>query len=178
MTLSWLAGQLLGLTALTLCVAAFASRRDDRLMVLLISANVAFALHFLCFGSTTAAALTALIVLRICLARRYKGSVAVMAALLMASAAAAALTWQSPLDLLPLTAAVLGTIGMFLLRGIPMRLLLAAAALAWTLNNILIGSIGGTLAELLVLATNLVTMLRLAREREAAPAGALREARS
>lgn len=172
----WLAGQLLGVTALALCVTAFASRRDDRLMALLVSANVAFALHFLCFGSWTAAALTALIVVRITLARRLKGSVTAMSALLAASLGAAALTWQGPLDVLPVIAAVLGTIGMFLLRGIPMRVLLAGAALAWTLYNVLIGSLGGTLAELLVLATNLVTMVRLARE--PAPAGVAAAERS
>ncbi len=156
-----LAGQLVSLVALGLCLLAFASKRDDRLLVLLISANVAFALHFVLFESWVAAAITALIVLRIVLVRRYKGNWAVMLTMLAASLLAGALTWQQPLDILPLIAAVLGTIGMFMLHGIAMRWFLAGAALAWTLNNALLGSIGGTVAEALILGTNLVTIYRL-----------------
>lgn len=39
------AGQIVSLIALGFCIVGFASKRDDRLMVLLISANVAFALQ-------------------------------------------------------------------------------------------------------------------------------------
>lgn len=166
-------GQGLGLVALALCIVAFSSKDDDRLLVILISANVAFAAHFVAFGSWTAAALTALIVVRIVVARRYKGSLAATALLLAAGGVAAAFTWQGPQDVVPLTAAVLGTIGMILLRGIPMRLMLAGAALAWTLNNALIGSVGGVLAELLVLAANLTTIVRLRRARTALAADTL-----
>lgn len=166
----WLAGQLLGLVALALCLVAFSSKRDDRLLVILIAANVAFALHFVCFERWVAAGLTALIVLRIVLVRRYKGRWPVMLAMLAASLVTAVLTWQGPQDWLALTAAVLGTVGMFMLHGISMRWVLAAAAGAWTLNNLVIGSIGGTLAEALIMVTNLVTIARLMRDRARADA--------
>lgn len=171
--LGWrlIAGQTLSLVALAICILAFASKRDERLLALLISANVAFALHFVLFGSWVAAGLTSLIVVRILLVQRLKGSVATMLAFLAANAGVAYLTWQGPLDVFPLTAAILGTVGMFLLRGIPMRILLAGAALAWTLNNLLIGSIGGTIAEALILGTNVVTITRLAWERHTTAAG-------
>lgn len=164
--LGWrlIAGQALSLVALAICILAFASKRDERLLALLISANVAFALHFVLFGSWVAAGLTSLIVVRILLVQRLKGSVPTMLAFLAANGAIAYLTWQGPLDVLPLTAAILGTVGMFLLQGIPMRIFLAGAALAWTLNNLLIGSIGGTIAEALILGTNMVTIMRLAWE--------------
>lgn len=163
LTPTFIAGQLVSLVALVLCILAFASKDDDRLLKLLISANVAFAVHFVLFESWVAAGITALIVVRIILVRRYKGSWLMMGLLLAASLAVAWLTWQGPLDVLPLTAAILGTIGMFMLRGIPMRVFLAGAALAWTLNNLLLGSIGGTVAEALIFATNAVTIARLAR---------------
>lgn len=85
MTLAQLLGQL------AFCIAGFANKNDDRLMVLLISANVAFALMFAFFQSWT------------------------------------------------------------------------AAALAWMLNNIVIGSVGGILAEGMVLVTNIITIVRLYR---------------
>lgn len=166
---SALAGQLCGLVALVICVVAFASKNDDRLLVLLISANVAFALQFVFFESWTAAALTVLVIVRIVLARRYLGSKAVMAGVLLASGIAAALTWQSWVDMLPLAAMVLGTVGMFLMRGIAMRVFLGLAAFAWMLNNLLIGTIGGTLAEGLIVVTNIITIIRLVRARRKYP---------
>lgn len=169
----WLAGQALGLVALALCVVAFASKRDDRLLLILIAANVAFALHFVCFERWVAAGLAGLIVVRILLVRRYKGSWAVMIAMLAASVMIAALTWQGPQDWLAMTASVLGTVGMFMLHGIAMRAVLAGAAGAWTLNNLVIGSIGGSLAEGLIMLTNLVTIVRLLRDRRRANAGAV-----
>lgn len=166
---SALAGQLCGLVALMICVVAFASKNDDRLLVLLISANVAFALQFVFFESWTAAALTVLVIVRIILARRYLGSKVVMNGVLLASGLAAAFTWHSWVDILPVVAMVLGTIGMFLLRGIAMRTLLGLAAFAWMLNNLIIGTIGGTIAEGLIVVTNLITIIRLMRARQKYP---------
>lgn len=77
-TLRWAAGQLFGLIALALCVRGFASKRDDRLFVLLLVANVAFSLQFVMFRSWVAAAIAALIVIRIHLVRRCKGHAVVM----------------------------------------------------------------------------------------------------
>lgn len=156
-----MAGQLVSLVALGLCIVGFASKQDDRLMLLLISANVAFALQFALFGSWTAAVLSLLVIGRIMLARRYLGSWKIMLAVLAVNLVAGALTWRSPVDFCAIAAALFGTVGMFMLRGIPMRLMLAAAAIAWMLNNILIGSVGGTLAEGLVVITNFITIYRL-----------------
>ncbi|BES70552.1 YgjV family protein [Marinobacter nanhaiticus D15-8W] len=148
---------------------AFSSKQDDRLLVLLLSANVAFALQFLFFESWTAAALTVLVIVRIALARRYPGSKKVMTFVLAASGAAAALTWQGWADLPAIVAMVLGTMGMFLLRGIPLRTCLGLAAVAWMLSHILVGSVGGTLAEALVLFTNAVTIYRIHRDKQRYP---------
>ncbi|MFB9869008.1 YgjV family protein [Vreelandella sulfidaeris] len=169
MSHSVMVGQFFGLVALVLCVVAFSSKQDDRLLALLISANVAFALQFVFFESWTAAVLTVLVIARIVLARRYLGSKTVMTVVLLASALAAALTWRSCVDVLPLIAMVLGTVGMFMLRGIAMRVFLGMAAVAWMLNNLLIGTIGGTIAEGLIVITNIVTIIRLVRARRKYP---------
>lgn len=165
LSLRWLAGQAVSLVALALCIAGFASKRDDRLFVLLIFANVAFALQFALFESWVAAGIAALIVVRVTLVRRYRGSVGVMLAVLAATLAVAWLTWQGPRDVPALAAGVLGTVGMFMFAGIAMRGLLAIAAFCWIVSNVWAGSVGGTLAEGLILVTNLVTMVRLARDR-------------
>jgi len=164
-----MAGQFFGLAALLLCLLAFASKQDERLMVLLISANVAFALQFLFLESWTAAALTLLVIVRIVLARRYPGSTRVMAAVLAASGVAALVTWQGWADLPAVVAMVLGTVGMFLLRGIPMRVMLGLAAVAWLLSHLLAGAVGGSLAEALVVVTNAITIWRLLRAKRRYP---------
>ncbi|GAB2720594.1 YgjV family protein [Halomonas garicola] len=168
-TLSTVAGQFFGLVALILSVLAFSSRQDDRLMVLMLSANVAFALQFAMFQSWTAAALSLLVLARIELARRYPRSKAAMAAVLTASIVAAVLTWQSLADLPAVAAMVLGTVSMFLLRGIPMRVFLGLGAVAWTLSHLIVGSVGGALAEMMIIVTNAVTVYRLYRVRRRYP---------
>ncbi|MEX0606340.1 MAG: YgjV family protein [Marinobacter sp.] len=169
MSVTDIAGQLVSLVALGFCIVGFASKQDDRLMVLLISANVAFAIQFALFGSWTAAVLSLLVIGRIILARRYLGNWWVMLAVLGVNLVAAALTWRSPVDYFAIAAAAFGTVGMFMLRGIPMRLMLAAAASAWMLNNLVIGSVGGTLAEGMVVITNFITIFRLVRMKRRYP---------
>lgn len=166
---STIAGQFFGLLSLILCLLAFSSKQDDRLLKLLLSANVAFALQFMIFESWTAAALTLLVIVRIALARRYPGSKVAMAMVLAASGVASMFTWQSWADLPAIVAMVLGTVGMFMLRGIPMRVFLGLAALTWMLSHILVGSVGGTLAEVLVFLTNAITIYRLYRIKQHYP---------
>lgn len=163
-SLRWIVAQGVGFTALILCIMAFASKRDDRLFLLLLFANVAFATQFALFQSWVAAGISALIVLRIALARRFPGNAAVMIAMLIATLAIAALTWSDYRDIPALAAGLLGTYGMFMLSGILMRAVLAVAAFCWIISNFWAGSIGGTLAETLILVTNMITMLRLRRE--------------
>ncbi|APE30378.1 hypothetical protein BOX17_05045 [Halomonas aestuarii] len=162
--LRWLLGQGVSLVALALCLLGFASKRDDRLFVLLLFANVAFAAQFVLFESWVAAGISALIVVRIALVRRFPRHRALMLAMLAATLAVAALTWSGPRDIPALAAGLLGSWGMFMLRGIAMRAALAVAALCWIISNVLAGSIGGTLAESLIFVTNVITIFRLRRD--------------
>lgn len=158
-------GELVGLVALLLCVAAFASKDDDRLLAILVSANVAFAVQFAAFGAWVASAISAVIILRIILARRMQGSWTACVAILVLTGTVAALTWSGPIDIFPLAAGLAGTYAMFMLRGIPMRLGLAVAATCWAITNYLTGSMGALAAEVIVLATNVITIARLARRK-------------
>lgn len=162
--LRWIIGQGVSFTALILCIIAFASKRDKRLFVVLLFANVAFALQFALFQSWVASGISALIVLRIALARRFAGNTVVMTAMLMATLAITAIAWSGYRDIPSLAAGLIGTYGMFMLSGVPMRAVLAVAAFFWIISNLLVGSIGGTLAETLILVTNMITIARLRRE--------------
>ncbi|MDA3920261.1 MAG: YgjV family protein [Salinisphaera sp.] len=113
-TTRWIVGQLFGLVALILCVIGFANKRDDRLFVRLLAANVAFALQFIMFQSWVAAAIAILIVLRIHLVRRHKGNAKIMWFMLAATFIVAVPTWSGPRDLWALAAGAVGTYGMFI----------------------------------------------------------------
>lgn len=164
-----IAGQLVGLVALALCVAAFANKQDDRLLIILIFANLAFAAQFALFGSWTASAITVLVVFRIFLARRLHGNMLVMLAMSAATLGITFFTWSGAVDVFPLAAGVLGNYAMFMMRGIPLRIVLAAGALCWATTNALSGSVGALIAELLVLMTNLITIIRMARGKKDGP---------
>lgn len=71
------------------------------------------------------------------------------------------MTWSVPRNAWALATGLIGAYGMFMLAGIPMGWLLAVAAFCWVVSNLLVGSLGGTLAESLILVTNLVTITRL-----------------
>lgn len=161
-------GQIVGLIALALCIAAFANKRDDHLLLILILANVAFAGQFFLLGGWVAGAISCLIVLRILLVRRFKQSYLVMSAMLAATGLVTFLTWEGPRDIVPLFAGLIGTYAMFMLHGIPMRTLLAIGAACWMLANYLSGSLGAFLAEGLILVTNAITIYRIHRERRPA----------
>jgi hypothetical protein len=76
---------------------------------------------------------------------------------------------ERPSDWLPLGASCLGTLALFLLQGIPMRLLMFCGTGLWIANNLIVGSIGGTALELVVAAVNATTIWRLWRQGRAQP---------
>ena len=55
----------------------------------------------------------------------------------------------------------LGTIALFLLQGIPMRLLMLCGTGLWITNNVIVGSIGGTALEVTIAVVNITTIIRL-----------------
>jgi len=61
---------------------------------------------------------------------------------------------------------VVGTYSIFLLKGIKLRIGFLIGASCWLTNNILIGSIGGTLLEMSAITVNLTTMYRLYRDQK------------
>jgi hypothetical protein len=70
---------------------------------------------------------------------------------------------DKPSDWLPLTASCLGTIALFTLQGVPMRLLMLCGTGLWVANNVIVGSIGGTALEVVIAAINLTTIARMLR---------------
>lgn len=71
-------------------------------------------------------------------------------------------------DLLPITGSIVGTLTVFLLTGIRMRIGFLIGAFCWLANNIVIGSIGGVMLESTLIFVNLSTIYRLHRQAKVA----------
>jgi hypothetical protein len=147
MTIDWFSpAQCVGYVAFVLGVAGFLQRDDRRFKQFMAAECLAYIVHFTLLGNPTATASSAVSMLRSLLALRTR-------------------------DWLPLTASCLGTLALFLLRGVPMRALMLCGTALWIANNIIAGSVGGTALEIAIGAVNLRTtwlMARAARAEDAA----------
>jgi hypothetical protein len=161
--------QLLGYLACALGVAAFLQRVDRRLKLLLAGESVAYFFHFLLLGNPAAAVTGLANAGRFLLSARLHGrwiallAVAVYLSLGLAFAGHGA-GW------LPVVSGVLGSVAVFTLRGVRMRLLLLASTSLWIVNNVLSGSIGGTLLESFIAVASLYTLVQMLRASRPAPA--------
>lgn len=156
------AAQCVGYLTLVLGVIAFSQKNDFRLRSLVGTQCVAYAVHFLLLGNLPAAVGAAISSVR-SYASLYTRSVAVAALAVTINLTLGLHFVHSPAGLLPVAASVMGSAAMFLLRGIPLRVVLLLCSLCWLGNNLICHSVGGTILELFVSSSNLATILRLAR---------------
>lgn len=156
--------QIVGYVAFLLGVTAFAQRIDWRLKVLIAAECVAYTVHFYLLGNYAASFSAGLSTVRMFASLKTR-SPWVAGFFLAANIGLGAALATSAMAWFSIGAGVCGTVAVFFLKGIGMRAVLFAATLCWLANNILSGSIGGTLLEGIIAVVNGATMLRLWRER-------------
>ena len=169
--------QLFGYVAFVLGVGCFLQTDDRRFKWFMAGECVAYVVHFALLGNPTAVASSLISMTRSLLSLRTRSpwvAVAVVAANIGFGLAIA----RQPSDWLPLTASCLGTIALFTLQGVPMRLLMLCGTGLWIANNVIAGSIGGTALEIVIAVINLTTIARMVRAGRAQPAGALNDSSS
>jgi hypothetical protein len=154
--------QLLGYAAFALGVACFAQTDDRRFKIFMALECLSYALHFSLLGQPTAVASSLVSLGRSVAAIRSRSPwvAGFFIALSLALGAWLQTGWQS---LLPIAASCIGTTALFFLKGVQMRLLMLVGTLLWLANNLIVGSIGGSLLEATIAATNIMTLLRLQR---------------
>lgn len=159
--------QLFGYAAFVLGVGCFLQTDDRRFKWLMTGECIAYIVHFALLGNPTAVASSSLSMLRSLLSL-YTRSAWVAVVIVAANIGFGLAIAGKPSDWLPLTASCLGTIALFTLQGIPMRLLMLCGTALWIANNLITGSIGGTALEVVIAAINLTTVARMVRARPAA----------
>lgn len=159
--------QLFGYVAFVLGVGCFLQTDDRRFKWFMTGECIAYIAHFGLLGNPTAVASSSLSMLRSLLSL-YTRSAWVAVVIVAANIGFGLAIAEKPADWLPLTASCLGTIALFTLRGIPMRLLMLCGTGLWIANNVIAGSIGGTALEVVVAAVNLSTITRMLKAHPAA----------
>ncbi|GGX75195.1 YgjV family protein [Pseudoduganella dura] len=167
MPIDWFSpAQCVGYVAFVLGVGSFLQTDDRRFKLFMAGECLAYVVHFALLGNPTAVASSTMSLLRSLLALRTR-SVWVALAVVAINIALGLYLARQPSDWLPLTASCLGTLALFLLQGIPMRLVMLVGTFCWIANNVIAGSVGGTALEVVVALVNIVTIGRMARQRAA-----------
>lgn len=158
----WIA-QTIGFIAFCLGVFSFVQKQDNYLRILMLAQAYTLCLHFVLMGAFTGAIAAFITGTRNGLSVftwAKKLSPVFYAAILMFGW----LTYQSPVDILPVFAGLMGTTAFFFLSHIPMRLTLVCASSLWLVHNIVIGSIGPSLMEAGMIVAGLYRITRMKRD--------------
>ncbi len=155
--------QLFGYVAFVLGVTAFLQRDDRRLKLFLAAESATYVVHFALLGNPTAASSAAVSGVRTSLSVRF-GSRRLAVIIIAAYVALGVALARTPAGWLPVVGSCFATWGLFTMSGIRLRLLVFVSTLLWLINNIVSGSVGGTLLEALIATTSITTIVRMARE--------------
>lgn len=152
--------QSLGLLSFMLGTYTFLQKNDKQLKVSLLCLFVCQTAHFYLLGSPTAAAANLLSLFRTFISIKFNkpwvGMVFITVNMIWGG-----ILFDSMLSILPILGACCGTYAVFFLHGIKMRLAFILGAVCWITHNILVGSIGGILLEIIVIIANALTSVRI-----------------
>lgn len=159
--------QALGFVSFGLGISSFYQKNDRRLKIIMFIFNLNHLLHFILLGSMVSALSAALSAMRTG-SSIYTSSKYVAIIFLLAGAGLGLYITEHWWDLWPVMGTMIGTFAVFMLKGIPMRIAFLIGACCWLINNIIVGSIGGTLLELTLISVNSLTIYRLMRDQKRA----------
>jgi hypothetical protein len=154
------AAQSLGYVAFVLGVSAFVQKRDRRLKGLIAAESIVYALHFLLLGNLAASVSALSSGFRTMISLKTR-SLAIAVVIIVVNIALALAVANDGAQWLPVIASCAATLAIFRLEGVPLRVVLLGCTLLWLANNILSGSIGGTLLESTIAVVNITTMVRI-----------------
>jgi hypothetical protein len=156
--------QCVGYVAFVLGVSAFLQKNDRRLKALNASESLVYAVHFTLLGNPSAAACSLLAGIRSFLSLKVRSTF--LAVLFIAINVALGFIFaKNVAGWLPVVGSCLATLAIFLMRGVRMRMVLLMSTMLWLTNNILSGSIGGTLLEATIATVNGITIIQILRAR-------------
>lgn len=164
MTIDWFSpAQCVGYAAFVLGVGSFAQKNDRRFKLLMAAECFAYIIHFYLLGKPTAVASSTMSLLRSVLSL-YTRSKWIAFAIVAINLGLGMSLATRPSDWLPLGASCIGTLALFLMEGVRMRVAMLCGTGLWIANNVITGSIGGTALELVIAVVNILTIRRMMRD--------------
>lgn len=155
--------QLFGYLAFVLGVGSFLQKNDRRFKLFMTGECVAYVLHFWLLGNPTAVASSVMSTVRSVLSL-YTRSIWVAVAVVVVNLALGIGLVQHWWNWFPLLASCIGTLALFLLSGIQMRIVMLFGTLLWIANNLISGSIGGSALEIVIFVVNCHTIWRMKQD--------------
>lgn len=158
--------QAVGFLCFFLGILCFYQKDDRKLKLTMVALNLSQAIHFAMLGAMTACVSAIIALLRTSVSIKTQSRFVAYAFI------ALTLVWgiylaDKLVDMLPIVGACIGTYALFCLKGIAMRCAFIVGACCWLANNIIVGSIGTSLLETVLIIVNLSTIIRLYRLRRA-----------
>ena len=165
--------QFFGMVSFTLGILCFYQRDDKKLKIMMLLLQLNNVLHFGLLGAWPASLAALLSVARTGLAIRTRSRrlAYVFIAMTIVLGVWVGDRWT---DIFPILGSCMGTYALFCLSGIAMRVAFLIGACFWLTNNIIVGSLGGTLLELTLIVVNLNTIRRLFHARKTASVDSLK----
>jgi hypothetical protein len=152
--------QLFGLVGFGIGLLAFYQKEDEQLKFFMVLLFINQTVHFFLLGAHTAATSSCINLIRTLVATKVN-SLSIAIVFIGLNVIFGVLFAQSLLAFFPIVAASIGTYSLFCLNGIKMRFALLIGSFLWLCNNIIVGSIGGIMLEVMVIIINLHTIIRL-----------------
>lgn len=156
-------GQLFGMLAFLVAIYSFTHKSDIKLKLSLIVMFCFQTAHFFFLGSVTGTIANLLNFFRTIISiktnHKYIGTLFIAINIVWGS-----FNVHQFIDLCPILGACFGTYAIFYASGIRMRKLFICGACFWLTNNVVLGSIGGTLLEVTVIIANSITIYRLQKD--------------
>lgn len=155
--------QALGFLSYLLGLYAFTRKDDRQLKIALLVFNLNHMLHFFLLNSLVSSLSAFISALRTGFSL-YTSSFYVVTLFVLTNLILGLVVADGMIDLLPVAGVVVGTFSLFRLQGVALRLGCIVGAGLWLINNIIVGSIGGTLLEATFILLNLWTIYRIKRD--------------
>lgn len=154
--------QFFGLISFVLGALCFCQKNDRRFKLFMLIMNLNHMIHFILMEAINSALSALLAMVRTYISIKIKSlyfAVFFILLTLMLNS-----FWVNEwFDWLSVIGSCFGTFALFCLQGIKLRLVMLLGTLCWLANNIIIGSIGGVMLELMILIISLLTIIRLKR---------------
>lgn len=159
MTTAYIIGQGFGLIALAIGLTVFLQKSDRKLKYRLATYTGLISVHFFLLGAYPAAISAALNGTRTIVSIHYRKvqMMYLFMALTLILAVPKITHWM---EVLPIMGTFMSTYAFFKLTDFKMRYFMCASSICWTIFNIWVGSIGGSLIEGTFVIMNVVTTYR------------------